>query len=164
MVYAPGSENMNDCGKTSVLFGVFGLSPKGLMLAVEKARQGYRTECFDYRPLKIDMLNRGISFCDGVSESELGELVHSGRLAAYNDMSRLRNLDYIALPVPHNSDLECYNIKNIAKEIALRMHRGVAIVFENMRHLNEMENEITPILETSGLRRGKDFFFGFLNK
>ncbi|HEX4303178.1 MAG TPA: nucleotide sugar dehydrogenase [Rhizomicrobium sp.] len=145
--------------------GVVGLGYVGLPLGVAAARGGFATLGFDIDPDKAAQLNRGESYIAAVASAELLRLVEGKRFSATADFARLAECDVIAICVPtpltryREPDLSYIEIT--AREIAKHLRKGQLIVLESTTYPGTTREVLKPILETSGLIAGTDFFIGF---
>ena len=150
--------------KTAVL-GVVGLGYVGLPLAVEKAKAGYRTLGFDIQDEKVDMVNAGENYIGDVVNEDLEEIVRSGKLTATTDYSQVASADVVAICVPTPLDdhqqPDISYVESSARSIVPYMHKDMLIVLESTTYPGTTEELLKPILESSGLKVGKDFFLAF---
>lgn len=150
--------------KTAVL-GVIGLGYVGLPLAVEKAKTGYRVIGFDVQAKKVDQVNQGHNYIGDVVDSELAQLVKTGRLKATTDYTQIEEVDAVAICVP--TPLDKYQQPDISyvssstHQIAPHLHREMLIVLESTTYPGTTEEVVMPVLEATGLSCGKDFFLAF---
>lgn len=146
--------------------GVVGLGYVGLPLAVEKAKAGFSTIGFDVQQQKVDMVNAGHNYIGDVVDSELKDLVASGKLSATSDYSFVKNVDFVAICVPtplddHQQPDVSY-MRDSAIEVAKYLQPGTAVVLESTTYPGTTEELVKPILENgSGLKCGEDFYLGF---
>ena len=149
----------------SIIAGVVGLGYVGLPLAVEKAKAGFRTIGFDVQKEKVDMVNAGHNYIGDVVDSDLERLVREGRLSATTDFQFIKDVDFVAICVPTPLDAhqqpDISYVESSAKAIAEHLHPGMMVVLESTTYPGTTEELIKPILETSGLVCGKDFYLGF---
>ena len=149
----------------TVIAGVIGLGYVGLPLAVEKAKAGFRTIGFDIQKGKVDMVNAGKNYIGDVVDSELSDLVRTGRLSATSDFSFIRDVDFVAICVPTPLDAhqqpDISYVESSAKAVAGYLHPGMMVVLESTTYPGTTEELIRPILESTGLRCGTDFYLGF---
>lgn len=150
--------------KTAVI-GVIGLGYVGLPLAVEKAKAGYRVIGFDIQEHKIRKVNEGINYIGDIVPADLKNIVRSGRLKATGDYSFISEADCVAICVPTPLDEhfqpDISYIANSSKEIAKYLHKGMLVVLESTTYPGTTEEVVKPILESTGLECGKDFYLAF---
>lgn len=149
----------------SLVFGVVGLGYVGLPLAVAKAQAGFKTIGFDLQQGKVDKINAGISYVDDVDPEELAAVVADGRLSATHDFSFIDHVDAVAICVPTPLDAhqqpDLSYIQSSAQAIAKHLHPGMIVVLESTTYPGTTEELLRPILESSGLHVGTDFYLGF---
>jgi UDP-N-acetyl-D-glucosamine dehydrogenase len=150
--------------KTAVL-GVIGLGYVGLPLAVEKAKAGYRTIGFDIQKEKIDKVNRGVNYIGDVVNEDLFTLVKEGFLSATSDFSEVATADCVCICVPTPLDVyqqpDISYVRSSAESIVPYMHKDMLIVLESTTYPGTTQELLLPILESSGLTCGKDFYLAF---
>lgn len=145
--------------------GVVGLGYVGLPLAVEKAKAGFETTGFDIQNEKVKLVNSGTNYIGDVVDDDLKMLVEKGMLRATNDFSFVKDVDFIAICVPTPLDShqqpDISYVKSSAEEIAKHMTKGTMVVLESTTYPGTTEELLKPILESSGLKCGEDFYLGF---
>ncbi|TCK98511.1 UDP-N-acetyl-D-glucosamine dehydrogenase [Natranaerovirga hydrolytica] len=150
--------------KTAIL-GVIGLGYVGLPLAVEKAKAGYKTIGFDIQESKVNLINAGKNYIGDVINEDLEEIVNSGLLVATTDFSQVATADCICICVPTPLDKhqqpDISYVKTSAKNMVPYLHKDMLIVLESTTYPGTTEEILRPILETSGLKCGEDFFLAF---
>lgn len=150
--------------KTAKL-GVVGLGYVGLPLAVEKAKAGYEVIGFDVQASKVELINQGHNYIGDIVDSDLKELVESGKLKATIDFSFVKDVDALAIAVPTPLDLykqpDLSYVVNSTKSVAKYLHKGMLVVLESTTYPGTTEEVCKPILEESGLKCGEDFFLAF---
>ena len=148
-----------------IMVGVVGLGYVGLPLAVEKAKAGFKTIGFDVQKKKVDMVNAGTNYIGDVVDDDLKKIVEDGMLQATNDFSFVKDVDFIAICVPTPLDKhqqpDISYVKSSAEEIAKYMTKGTMVVLESTTYPGTTEELLKPILESSGLKCGEDFYLGF---
>jgi len=148
-----------------IVAGVVGLGYVGLPLAVEKAKAGFRTIGFDVQSEKVEKVNAGENYIGDVAGDELAELVSSGMLSATSDYSFIREVDFVAICVPTPLDThqqpDMSYVESSTRAIAQHIHTGMMVVLESTTYPGTTEELIKPILESSGLKCGEDFYLGF---
>lgn len=150
--------------KTAVL-GVIGLGYVGLPLAVEKAKAGFKTIGFDVQKSKVDMVNSGHNYIGDVVNEDLEALVKSGILSATTDFASVAKADCVCICVPTPLDAhqqpDISYVKSSAESIVPYLHKDMLVVLESTTYPGTTEELLKPILESSGLECGKDFYLAF---
>lgn len=166
-------EKFNDLGKElykrvmdrTAKIGVVGLGYVGLPLAVEKAKAGYTVIGFDVQSSKVDAVNAGHNYIGDVVDTELAKLVKEKRLQATEDFSFIKDVDTVAICVPTPLDKymqpDISYVVNSTKSIAEHIHKGMLVVLESTTYPGTTEEIVKPILESTGLKCGVDFFLAF---
>lgn len=148
-----------------IVAGVVGLGYVGLPLAVEKAKAGFKTIGFDVQKEKVDLVNAGHNYIGDVVDDDLKKLVDDGILSATSDFSELKSVDFVAICVPTPLDAhqqpDISYVRSSAESIAKFIHKGMMVVLESTTYPGTTEELVKPILETSGLKCGEDFYLGF---
>lgn len=156
---------LNKIEKKEITVGVVGLGYVGLPLAVEKAKAGFKTIGFDVQKAKVDLVNAGSNYIGDIVDDDLKHIVESGMLRATNDFSFVRDVDFIAICVPtpldEHQQPDISYVRSSAEEIAKHMTKGTMVVLESTTYPGTTEELLKPILETSGLKCGEDFYLGF---
>jgi UDP-N-acetyl-D-glucosamine dehydrogenase len=150
--------------KTATL-GVIGLGYVGLPLAVEKAKAGFRTIGFDVQESKVNMVNAGKNYIGDVVNEDLESIVKSGLLTATTDFAQVAQADCVCICVPTPLDKhqqpDISYVKASAESIVPYMHKEMLIVLESTTYPGTTEELLKPILESSGLKCGTDFYLAF---
>lgn len=150
--------------KTAKL-GVVGLGYVGLPLAVEKAKAGYEVIGFDVQDSKVELVNKGKNYIGDIIDLDLSNLVEQGKLKATTDFSFVKDVDAIAIAVPTPLDKfkqpDVSYVEKSTKDIAKYLHRGMLVVLESTTYPGTTEEIVKPILESTGLKCGEDFFLAF---
>ena len=137
----------------------------GLPLAVEKAKAGFKTIGFDIQKEKVDLVNKGHNYIGDVVDADLKKIVEAGMLKATTDFSFVKDVDFIAICVPTPLDThqqpDISYVRLSAEAIAKYLKRGTMVVLESTTYPGTTEELLKPILETSGLKCGEDFYLGF---
>ena len=159
-------EMLKKIADRTLRIGVVGLGYVGLPLAVEKAKAGFPTIGFDVQQQKVDLVNAGHNYIGDVVDSELADLVASGKLSATSDYSFIRDVDFVAICVPtplaDHQQPDISYVRDSAEAVAKYLHTGTAVVLESTTYPGTTEELVKPILEEgSGLKCGEDFYLGF---
>ena len=141
---------------------VVGLGYVGLPFAVEKAKVGFSVTGIDQNPRRVQKINAGGNYIDGVDDRELGELVRRGLIRAEGDFAPAAGADIIVIcvPTPLTKNLvpDLQYVENVTAEIAARIRPGQLISLESTTYPGTTEEVMLPILERSGLRVEHDFY------
>lgn len=144
---------------------VVGAGYVGLALAMAFAKGGFRVIALDTSGERVRSLNEGRSYLNDIPSSELAEHVSAGRLCATSDYAATREADviFVCVPTPFNRakapDLSF--IESAARGIASNLRPGQLVILESTTYPGTTEEVMQPILETSGLRAGYDFWLAF---
>lgn len=145
--------------------GVVGLGYVGLPLAVEFARAGFRVLGFDVSPRVVDGVNAGESHVRDVSDEVVSALVGEGLLEASGEMARLGECDAISICVPtplsKTKDPDVSYVVSAAESVARTLRAGQLIVLESTTYPGTTRELVLPMLESSGLVAGRDFYLCF---
>ena len=149
----------------SARIGIVGQGYVGLPLALLFHEAGFPVWGFDVDPRKVELLARGESFIKHIGAERVAAAVRSGRYQATTDFDGLRDCDAIAICVPtplgkHREPDNSY-IHSTGREIARRLRKGQLVILESTTYPGTTDDELRPILESSGLVCGRDFFLAF---
>ena len=144
---------------------IIGLGYVGLPLAMAVARSGIRVTGFDVDASKLPLLNSGKSYLGAVPDEELSRHVKAGAFDATDEFMRLGDCDVIIICVPtplnRHREPDLSFIESSGEKIAQTLRPGQLVVLESTTYPGTTREILKPILETSGLVCGKDFFLGF---
>jgi UDP-N-acetyl-D-glucosamine dehydrogenase len=151
--------------RRSAHVGVIGQGYVGLPLALVFREAGFPVTGFDVDPEKVDRIARGESYIKHIGPERIAEAVRSGRYRATTDFDRLSECDAILICVPtplgiHREPDNSY-IVSTGHEIARRLRKGQLVVLESTTYPGTTDEELKPVLETSGLRCPDDFLLAF---
>jgi UDP-N-acetyl-D-glucosamine dehydrogenase len=145
--------------------GVVGLGYVGLPLAVELAKSGFHTTGIDLDSRKIRAISEGHSYIPDVASADVQSLTTAGTLDATTDFAIVRELDTINICVPtplrKTKDPDMSYIVSAVESIATFLHPGMLIILESTTYPGTTEEVVQPLLETTGLKAGVDFFLAF---
>jgi UDP-N-acetyl-D-glucosamine dehydrogenase len=141
--------------------GVAGLGYVGLPLALEFVRAGFPVIGIDPDRDKIASVNRGQSYIGDVSDDELSAAVKAGRLVGRPSWDSMAELDAVVVCVPtpfnQNREPDLSYVEAAGREIAARLRPGQLVVLESTTYPGTTEEVLRPLLESRGLRVGRDF-------
>ncbi len=148
-----------------VKIAVVGLGYVGLPLAIEFAKKGLDVTGIDVDRDRIEWIRKKTSYISDVPTAELRDVIRRGHFRASNDFGLLGNADAVIICVPtplkrkHHPDISY--IIGAVKEIRKRLRPGQLVVLESTTYPGTTEEVILPLLESSGLKCGHDFFLAF---
>ena len=144
---------------------VVGAGYVGVPLAHTLANAGRSVLLIDVSPEVVDGINRGVSHIIDVPSDELAALVRDGQIRATTDYNELRRADaiLIALPTPLSKQREpdLSIVISAAEQISVRLRNGHLVVLESTTYPRTTREVIQPILESTGLKAGRDFHLAF---
>ncbi len=151
--------------KKKGVVAVIGQGYVGLPLAVAFASVGFKTYGLDYDKARVARINRGISDIDDVSNETLRPLVFSRTLVATGDYNMLKKSDCICICVPtplsKTKDPDVSYILSAVEGVKKHLRRGQLVILESTTYPGTTVELILPILESTGLKAGKDFYLAF---
>jgi UDP-N-acetyl-D-glucosamine dehydrogenase len=144
---------------------VVGLGYVGLPLAVEFAREGFPVVGIDIDARKVEKLNRGISYIPDVATEDVKRLVGKHKFSATTDYAVIAESDVIFICVPTPFDeMKAPDLKPViaaTQSITPHLKQGQLVILQSTTYPGTTEEVCLPILETSGLKAGKDFHLAF---
>lgn len=145
--------------------GVVGLGYVGLPLAVTIAGAGFRVIGLDTDQSRVDAINQGHSGIGAVPDDKLRELVGAGTVRASASPEAYGDCDIICICVPtplsRQREPDLSYIESAMRSIAKHLRRDQLIILESTTFPGTTDEVVKPILETSGLTAGKDFYIGY---
>jgi UDP-N-acetyl-D-glucosamine dehydrogenase len=145
--------------------GVMGQGYVGLPLALVFHEAGFSVRGFDVDPAKVAALRRGESYIRHLDPERVARAVASGGYEATTDFEQLADCDAILICVPtplgpHREPDNSY-IHETARAVARSLRPGQLVVLESTTYPGTTDEEVLPILRTSGLDTPGDFFLAF---
>jgi UDP-N-acetyl-D-glucosamine dehydrogenase len=145
--------------------GILGLGYVGLPLAREFAHAGVRVLGFDIDESKVKKLNAGKSILKTVSHDSVRVMVKSGKFRATANMSEIRKVDAVLICVPtpltENREPDMQYVEGSCITISRHLQKGQLVSLESTTYPGTTRELMKPILETSGLKAGKDFYLAY---
>ncbi len=151
--------------KKKARIAVVGLGYVGLPLAVEFAKSGFEVLGIDIDRGRLDHIKRKESYISDVPEKDLKGVLNSGRFSAAGNFEVLRKADVIIICVPtplkrkYHPDISY--IKQAIRSISLNIKKGALIILESTTYPGTTQEVILPLMESKGLKCGKDFYLVF---
>jgi UDP-N-acetyl-D-glucosamine dehydrogenase len=145
--------------------GVVGMGYVGVPLIQAFVKAGFGTMGFDIDQSKIDRLVAGESYIGHIPSSLIADCIRTERFVPTADMRRLCEADTVLICVPtplsESRDPDLSYIEATARQIAAALRPGQLIVLESTTYPGTTRDVVLPILETSGLKVGEDFFLAY---
>jgi UDP-N-acetyl-D-glucosamine dehydrogenase len=145
--------------------GIVGLGYVGLPLAVEFAKAGFDVTGIDLSEYKVAKVNAGESYIADIPNTIFKPLVDSGKLWATSDFGMVSQLDTVNICVPtplrKTKDPDMSYIVSACEEITRYFHKGMLVILESTTYPGTTSELVLPMLETSDLKVGRDFFLCF---
>jgi len=145
--------------------GILGLGYVGLPLARTFCGAGFRVLGFDIDPAKVKALNAGRSYIKHIPSRMIRQLRAREMFVATCEPRELRTCDalLICVPTPLSKmrDPDMTFVVKTTETIARNLRRGQLVTLESTTYPGTTRELLKPILETSGLKAGKDFFLAY---
>ena len=145
--------------------GVIGLGHAGLPCAILLANQGYKVTGFDIDRTKVDMLNKGKSYLDDVSNEELAKLLKTKRFQAKDSMATLGSTDVKLISVPtlltNQEEPDLSAVEEVSKKIAKYLSKPSLVLVESTVYPGATEAIVKKQLDDNGFKLGKDYFLAY---
>jgi UDP-N-acetyl-D-glucosamine dehydrogenase len=149
----------------SAVIGIIGLGYVGLPLMKAFVSAGFRTMGFDVDQVKIDMLNAGKSYIKHIDADQIAQVIEAKQFEPTSDLSRLSEPDclMICVPTPLNDsrDPDLKYVESTATAIAKVLRPGQLVILESTTYPTTTRDVLLPILNSSGLTVGEDFFVAY---
>ncbi|WP_431269050.1 nucleotide sugar dehydrogenase [Dankookia sp. P2] len=137
----------------------------GLPMALALAEAGFVTLGLDQDAAKLGRLQAGESGMRHVGPQALGAALRSKRFAVSGTWAMLVEADAVLICVPtplgpdRQPDLSA--VEAAARSLAWHMRPGQLVVLESTTWPGTTRQVVQPILESTGLRCGEDFFLAY---
>lgn len=145
--------------------GIVGMGYVGLPLAREFCRGGAKALGFDVKVEQVKKLNRGQSPLKHIPNSQVREMIKSKRFKVTDKMAQLGRVDAILICVPtpltENREPDMQYVETTCRTIAKYLRKGQLVVLESTTYPGTTRELMKPILESSGLKAGKDFYLAY---
>jgi len=143
--------------------GIVGLGYVGLPLAVAFAEAGQDVTGLDLDRAKVESLSSGRSYIEDVPDDVLAPL--GERLRATADYAELGECEAVVVCVPtpltRSREPDLTFLLEAAGSLAGVLRAGQLVVLESTTYPGTTREQLTPILERSGLTVGEDVFVAF---
>jgi UDP-N-acetyl-D-glucosamine dehydrogenase len=143
---------------------VLGQGYVGLSLGCAAASTGFALVGIDVDEARLAALSGGLLTVPGVNEKAFSAGVASGRLSFTSDPSGISQADIIVICVPtplkdHGPDLSF--VISACTTVAEHLTAGALVVVESTTYPGTTEDVVRPLIESSGLKAGRDFSLAY---
>jgi len=149
----------------NAVVAVIGLGYVGLPLILGFADAGFPVLGLDVDSNKIEKLRAGKSYVKHISDASVAAATGKGKFETSADLNDAAKADaiIICLPTPltKQRDPDLSYIISTSKAIAPYLKRGQLVILESTTWPGTTREIMIPLLETSGLKSGTDFFAAF---
>jgi UDP-N-acetyl-D-glucosamine dehydrogenase len=148
----------------STRVGIVGQGYVGLSLACAAAEAGFPVVGIDIDKDRVEDLQEGRLTVAGVGDSEFRSGLATGRMSFTADPDALSGCDVIAICVAtpvrdHAPDLS--HVERACRDVVERLHPGQIVILESSTYPGCTEGPVRQILESGGLRAGRDFLLAY---
>jgi UDP-N-acetyl-D-glucosamine dehydrogenase len=142
---------------------VVGQGYVGLPVAIRASELGFRVVGYDTSTQRIDALRAASSYVEDVSDEALERALEAGYWATRDPLDlRAFDIAIITVPTPlRDGAPDLSYIEAAGRDLVSRLEPGALVVLESTTYPGTTEELLRPILESSGLRAGEDFFLGY---
>lgn len=151
-------------GKKAVV-GIMGMGYVGLPLALAFAQAGFKVLGFDTQSNKVNCINKGESYIEDISNSDLAGVTRGKLFIATTDMSRLDKPDIICICVPtpltKSREPDLSSVIDASQAVANCLRREQLVILESTTYPGTTREVVQPALEKSGLKAGRDFYLAY---
>jgi nucleotide sugar dehydrogenase len=147
----------------SATIAVVGQGYVGLPVAMRCAEVGFRVWGYELDAHRVAMLQVGESYVGDVPSEQLQAAIARGYRAT-DQLGDLAGFDVavISVPTPLAEGIPDLSYVEAASEALARVLRaGAVVILESTTYPGTTEELVRPILESSGLRAGVDFYLGY---
>ncbi|NQT14029.1 MAG: nucleotide sugar dehydrogenase, partial [Planctomycetes bacterium] len=125
----------------------------------------FSTMGFDVDQAKVDRLLAGQSYIGHIPSPWIAECIEGGKFVPTSDMQRLCVPDVLLICVPtplsESRDPDLGYVEATARQIAEVLRPGQLVVLESTTYPGTTRDVLLPILATSGIKPGEDFFLAY---
>jgi UDP-N-acetyl-D-glucosamine dehydrogenase len=145
--------------------GIMGLGYVGLPLARAVVSQGYNCIGFDKNIKRIEKLNTGQTYIKTLSNEDIVSLNKSSKFFPTTNEHDIAKMDVILICVPtpltKNREPDMNYVSSATKTIASQLRKGQLIILESTTYPGTTQELLSPMLEQSGLKIGKDIYLAY---
>lgn len=142
---------------------VVGQGYVGLPVAMRAQEVGFTVVGYESSKVRVDSLRAGHSYVEDVPNQVLASALRRGYRPS-DDVRDLENFDVAVITVPtplRDGAPDLSFIESAALDLAEWLREAALVVLESTTYPGTTQELLRPVLETSGLRAGGDFFLGY---
>ncbi|OGW76144.1 MAG: UDP-N-acetyl-D-glucosamine dehydrogenase [Omnitrophica bacterium RBG_13_46_9] len=147
------------------VIGIIGLGYVGLPLALAFAKKGFNVIGIEIDKDRVKNIKKGVSYITDISNGALRDALRKRTFQATSDSKLIRKLDavIICVPTPLGKDREpdISYIRQAVTKVKDNIRKGQIVVLESTTYPGTTREILLPILESGGLKEGKDFYLIF---
>jgi len=144
---------------------IVGLGYVGLPLAIAFLKKDFKVYGVDVDKARIEKLKAKKSYITDVLSEDIKEFISNGSLIATTDFRNIKKSDAVIICVPtplyKTKVPDVSYILSAIKSIKEHIRSGQIVVLESTTYPGTTEEAILPVLESGGLKEGKDFYLAF---
>jgi UDP-N-acetyl-D-glucosamine dehydrogenase len=144
---------------------IIGLGYVGLPLALTFIKKGFKVYGIDVDKDRVKRLKDSKSYILDVSSADIKKAISEGSLIATTDFGNIKKSDAVIICVPtplyKTKEPDVSYIVSAVKNIKKYMKRGQIVVLESTTYPGTTEEVMLPVLESGGLKEGRDFYLAF---
>jgi UDP-N-acetyl-D-glucosamine dehydrogenase len=149
----------------TAIISVIGLGYVGLPEAISFAQAGYQVIGVDINKDRVDQVNTGSSYIPDVDQATMASLVQTGKLSATWSFDVLSEANCICICVPtplrKTGDPDLSYVMAAVERVRATLQPGQLIILESTTYPGSTEDAVLPVLESTGLKVGRDFYLSF---
>ena len=151
--------------KKEIKIAVVGLGYVGLPLALEFSRKDFLVFGIEIDRDRLEHLKKKETYITDISSLELKNALKSGKFVPCGDFKVLKEADVVIVCVPTPLKRKIHPdisfIKEAIKSISKNLKIGSLVILESTTYPGTTDEIILPLLESGGLRQGRDFYLCF---
>ena len=141
------------------VIGIIGLGYVGLPLVLRYCELGFKVIGIDSDEGKVEELRSGQSYIERIEGAKIREALNAG-LIPTNDFRRAAECDawIICVPTPltKHREPDLSLVRGALDGLRAYLHKGLLISLESTTYPGTTEEEICPVIQSSGLQVGED--------